>query len=228
MTDVILPVDFLRNISRIADALEKLANNGEPVSPDLVRPIEDFSKFEWESINASVVRFDSDGPTHVEYDGAVWTRRSPQNKYDSAIFFSRANGKDAEGNVKYLRLITFKTIKDADPLPPKAAQAVNNHTTPAPTQPPLAKAQPAPAATGAVPITLPQYYAESDRLKILRPAADAIAAFAGVKSGGDYSFAFGMLDYFAKAKAAGMNFEHAKKTLLDAGDAQKAIQKLPK
>lgn len=133
----------LHYLERIAVALEKLARGNEPEEPNYVKPIDDFRVFNWESIGASIVQQDADGPTHLEHGGFIWTRRSPQNKFDAAIWFSRPNGKDADGNVKYLRLITFRPIKEADPLPRKAAEmaqaqperrpaAAPNHATPTP------------------------------------------------------------------------------------------------
>jgi hypothetical protein len=116
-------IDILYQLKRIADSLERLANNGEPVSPNLERPISEFKNFDWSSIDASIVRSDKDGPTHVEYGGLIWIRRSPENKYEPAIWYSRTAGKDDEGKTRYLRLITFKTVKDADPLPEKVEAA---------------------------------------------------------------------------------------------------------
>lgn len=113
-------------LERIAVALEKLARGNEPEELNYVKPIDDYRAFAWEGIGASIVQQDADGPTHVEQGGFLWTRRSPQNKFEPAIWFSRPNGKDDDGNVRYLRLITFRTIKDADPLPRKAAEAAHN------------------------------------------------------------------------------------------------------
>lgn len=117
--------ELIRQLTRIADALERVANGGEPTSPDMRRPIEEYKTFDWGAIGASVVNADADGATMVEYAGTLWTRRSPVNKFEPAIWFSRANGKDADGAVKYLKLITFQSIRDADPLPKKAAELAN-------------------------------------------------------------------------------------------------------
>jgi hypothetical protein len=117
--------ETLKLLARIADALERLANNGQPTSPDMRRPIEEYASFDWPSIGASVVQSDRDGATLVEYGGFLWTRRSPANKFDPAIWFSRAAGKDAEGNVLYLRLLTFQTIKAPEALPEKARQVAH-------------------------------------------------------------------------------------------------------
>ncbi len=107
-------------LSRIAIALESQVRALGPIEPNLVRPLSEYAAFDWSSIGARVVQSDpSDpsGPTHVEHDGALYTRRSPQNKYGAAIWFSRSVGRDEEGGTQYIRLITFKPLGDADPLP---------------------------------------------------------------------------------------------------------------
>jgi hypothetical protein len=120
---------LLQLLERIAQALETLARAGAPAEPNYVKPLADYRGFAWESIGASVVQEDADGPTHVEWGGALWTRRSPANKFDPAIWFSRAAGKDSEGNVNYLRLITFKPVKEAEALPGKVAAATAKKDT---------------------------------------------------------------------------------------------------
>lgn len=144
-----LTSEMLRQFTRIADALERMANGGEPTAPDMRRPIEDYRTFDWSGMGASVINADKDGPTHIEYAGTIWTRRSPSNKFDPAIWFSRAAGKDDEGNVKYLRLITFASIKGADPVNPKAIQAAGNAPAaekPAPKVEPSVDGRPTPKA----------------------------------------------------------------------------------
>jgi len=126
-------------LKRIAAALETLSRAGEPEEPNLVRPIGEFGGFDWAGIGASVVQSDRDGPTHLEHGGYLWTRRSPSNKFDPAIWFSRPAGKDDAGEIRYLRLITFRKIGEADPLP-DAVKPVGNGQ-PAASQP--AASQPA-------------------------------------------------------------------------------------
>lgn len=151
------------SMERIAIALEKIARGNEPEEPNYVKPIEDFRAFDWEIIGASIVQQDADGPTHVEHGGFIWTRRSPQNKFDPAIWFSRPAGKDADGNVKYLRLITFRPIKEADPLSRKAAEMAQ-------AQPERKPATPAPAAT-----SRPESHNDSES-RTSAPAPDPFAA----------------------------------------------------
>jgi len=117
-------IDILHQLTRIADGIEFIAHQGEIPEPNYVRQIGEYPSFNWPSIDAEIVKSDKDGATIVLWNGALYTRRSPSNKFEPAIFFSRAAGKDAEGNVKYYRLITFRTIKDADPIPDKVAAAI--------------------------------------------------------------------------------------------------------
>jgi hypothetical protein len=116
---------------RIAAALETIARGSEPEEPNLQKPIEEFAGFNWDSIGATVVKKDANGPTHLEYGGYLWIRRSPTNKYGPAIWFSRSAGKDAEGNTRYLRLISFRTVGEADPLPEKASALLEKSKPPA-------------------------------------------------------------------------------------------------
>ena len=130
-------------LERIAVSLERLSNDGKPAAPNLVRPMDEFWNFDWAAIGAEIVKDDADGPTHVQHNGALYTRRSPVNKYEPAIWYSAPAGKDAEGNVEYVRLITFKTFGDADPLPGKVAN--NGHKATAAQQAQTTR-QPAPQA----------------------------------------------------------------------------------
>jgi len=107
-------------LSRIAIALETLAQANAP-APNFVKPIGAYHEFDFTTIGAKVVARDRLGVTAVEWGGYQWTRRSPANKFDVAIWFSRPNGKDLEGEVKWLRLITFKKTSDAEEIPTKVA-----------------------------------------------------------------------------------------------------------
>lgn len=113
-------------LHHIAAALESLARAQGPVELNLVKPLADYPGFPWDSIDASVVKGDQYGPTHVEHGGYVYTRRSPQNKFGEAIWYSRAAGKAEDGTTTYARLITFKKLADAESLPDKVVQAVKS------------------------------------------------------------------------------------------------------
>lgn len=147
-------VEFI--LERIAIALEAMASNGKPASPNYTRPIEQFHSFDWESVHASVIRADNDGPTHVEWGGETWTRRSPSNKFGAAIWYSRANGKDEEGNVLYLRLITFKEMSDADPLPNKVRDEAGKAPVHQPAKPMVSAPAEVPAQAKKLPIRSPE------------------------------------------------------------------------
>jgi len=78
----------------------------------------------WSSIGAIVLNRDSDGVTAVEWNGQVFTRRSPSNRYDGAVWYSRHLGKDSDGNMRYARLISFRALSDAEPIAAKAKKAI--------------------------------------------------------------------------------------------------------
>lgn len=202
-------------LERIADALERLVSGNKPGAPDIVRPIDQYAAFDWSSIDAEVVKADDDGPTHVSHKGRLFTRRSPQNKFDPAIWYSTPAGKDDEGNVQYLRLITFKTIADAEPLPRKLSSDAR----------PAVAAKPEPVSNP------PE---SEDRLAIYRAEAarkgvspDAAAAILK-EAGDDPRKAEHYLAYFVSAKAAGLKFSAAVELFRQSGsDVQFAIKALP-
>jgi len=112
-------------LDRIARALEAIALVQAP-APNYTRPLAAFGTFDFASINALVKAHDASGPTIVEWGGYNWTRRnSVDKKKGNAIWFSRVGGGTvAEGNVKWLRLITFKD-KSAEPEPLAEKLAAN-------------------------------------------------------------------------------------------------------
>lgn len=167
-------IALLAVLDDIAASLRTIAASAPQTTPDYQRRLEEFAGFDWQAIGATVLDTDNDGPAAVEWRGRRYTRRAPQNKFDAAIWFSRASGRDEDGTVHYERLITFKVQAEPEPLPAKAKQALaavapaaqngNGHSqkaavlaTPAPAvataaQPtPVAPAtaQPAPAAASA-------------------------------------------------------------------------------
>lgn len=148
------------NLAGIRAALEQIAAFMAPAGPSYKRPIGEYLTFDWSSIGAEVVKSDEFGPSVVEWNGKLWTRRSPENKFGEAIWFSAPAGKDADGNVKYDRLITFKPLADAEPISrgaerqiaagrPAAQPATGlRGQAPAETTPPPPKAQPAAEIAG--------------------------------------------------------------------------------
>jgi len=96
-------------LHRIATALEAIALSKAP-APNFVRPISEYAEFDFNAIGAKVAAHDRHGPTMLEWGGYQWTRRSPSNKFGSAIWFSRPIGKDETG-VRYARLIQSKRAR---------------------------------------------------------------------------------------------------------------------
>ena len=134
----------LKQSARLADALESVARSLAPEAPNYQRQLAYYSSFDWSSIGARIVSSDDDGPSHVEWGEYTWQRRSPQNKFGEAIWFSRPLGKDAEGNVKYVRLITFRQPSEVEPIPSKVSKAAETGKPTAPTTPAPASASPNP------------------------------------------------------------------------------------
>jgi hypothetical protein len=111
-------------LDRIARALETLAMANAP-APNFAKPIQMYANFEFEGIGAKVKAKDTHGVSAVEWGGYIWTRRSPQNKFGEAIWFSRPLGKAEDGSVKYARLITFRKFTEAEPLPARTERAAS-------------------------------------------------------------------------------------------------------
>lgn len=109
---------------RIESHLSRLAIAANP-APNFRKPLREFPDFDWSAIGAKVLGSDKDGASAVEWNGMVFTRRSPSNKFDVAIWFSRAVGKDEAGNNKYERLITFNKPSEADEIPKKVAKELS-------------------------------------------------------------------------------------------------------
>ena len=125
---------FLEIQHRQMLALEKLASAVERLvpttttAPNLTAPLESFASFDWVSIGATVERADQYGAAIVSWRGLQYVRRSPSNKYQEIIFFSRCTGKDDDGNNRYERLISFKPMSkiDVEPLPERVSRIVNS------------------------------------------------------------------------------------------------------
>lgn len=122
-------------LHRIAVALETLAMANAP-APNFAKPIEAYAPFDPSTIGAIGKERDEHGWTALEWGGYIWTRRSPQNKFGEAIWFSRPVGKNADdGSVKYIRLITFRKFTEAEPLPRKVEALVDAAKKPEATHP---------------------------------------------------------------------------------------------
>jgi len=172
-------------LNRIASALEAIALTKAP-APNFVRPIGEYAVFEFESIGAKVTARDQHGVTAVEWAGYQWTRRSPSNKFGSAIWFSRAAGKDEAGSVRYVRLITFREPTEPEPLPGKVAaqiesvhtQAGQAMTQPAAVPAPAPAPAPAPSPAPSTPSSQAKPAAGNGRSALIKTPAWTTAATA--------------------------------------------------
>jgi hypothetical protein len=121
--------EILRMIAASLQAVEshlrQIAVSSNP-APNYQRPLNEYLTFDWTSIGATVLNRDGDGVTAVEWNGQVFTRRSPNNKFDAAVWFSRHLGQDADGNKRYARLIVFRALSDAEPITAKAKKAIRS------------------------------------------------------------------------------------------------------
>ncbi|MGF1490600.1 MAG: single-stranded DNA-binding protein [Prochloraceae cyanobacterium] len=90
--------------------INDLENDLELKDPDYQKNLADYQNFDWSSIGAKVIVKDSDGVSSVEWGGKIYKRRSPDNKFTPAIWFSRHDGE------QYQKLITFKKIDPAEPI----------------------------------------------------------------------------------------------------------------
>jgi DdrB-like protein len=113
------------SLQGVESHLCQIANSSNP-APNYQRALSEYPGFDWLSIGATVLKRDDDGATAVEWNGQVFTRRSPNNKFNAAIWFSRCTGKDADDNNRYARLISFRAVSDAEPIAAKARKAIGS------------------------------------------------------------------------------------------------------
>jgi hypothetical protein len=113
------------SLQEIESHLRQIAISSNP-APNYQRSLSEYPGFDWSRIGAAVLKEDSDGVTVVEWNGKTFTRRSANNKYPEAIWFSRPAGKDADGNIRYERLVTFKRPSEAEPIAAKAKRAISS------------------------------------------------------------------------------------------------------
>jgi hypothetical protein len=108
MNDVLLAlVKHVAGIeARLAEISAALQASGDDGGPNFYRPLDEYPAFDWTSIGAAVVSEDRCGATVVRYQGREYKRRS-HPKYGTQVWFSRGAGRDEEGNVSYVRLVTF-------------------------------------------------------------------------------------------------------------------------
>jgi hypothetical protein len=121
-----------RTLQMIAESLQgvelhlrEMSISSNP-APNYRRPLSDYQDFDWGTIGAIVLKEDKDGATEVEWNGQVFTRRSAENHFDAAVWYSRCVGKDSDGKNKYLRLISFKPPTESGPIGAKAKKAIGS------------------------------------------------------------------------------------------------------
>lgn len=117
--------DILRDMYTTLIAVRHIVQSTQPT--DYQYDLSAFPNFDWDKIGAAVVERDRYGAAAVTWGGHTYIRRSPQNKFGEAIWFSRCTGKGETGENVYERLITFKRHKQcASPVP----ERVLSHLTP--------------------------------------------------------------------------------------------------
>ena len=108
--------DILRDTHTTLMAVQRIVQPNQ--SPDYQYDLSAFPNFDWDMIGAAVTQSDRYGAAAVTWGGHTYIRRSPQNKFGEAIWFSRCTGKGDNGDNVYVRLITFKRhLSKAEPLP---------------------------------------------------------------------------------------------------------------
>jgi hypothetical protein len=111
-----LGVCHVNGFDKLERALIKLAAAVNP-SPDYRQPLARYGSFNWQSIDAVVMNSDGGGPTFVKWGGLVYTRRCKvDQRFGSAIWYSKSAGKNGDGENKYHTLIKF-----TDKISPPAA-----------------------------------------------------------------------------------------------------------
>jgi ssDNA-binding DdrB-like protein len=111
------------SLQGVESHLRQIAISSNP-APNYQRTLSEYPTFDWSSISATVLSRDDDGATTVEWNGQMFTRRSADNRFQEAVWFSRHLGQDADGNKRYARLITFRALSDAEPIAAKAKKAI--------------------------------------------------------------------------------------------------------
>lgn len=95
-----------RSLERIALALESGMSTRS--APNYQASFDEYKNFNWAEIGAKIEQVDNYGVATVLWGGNRFVRRSPENSYGAAIYFSRCIGKDESGKNQYERLISFK------------------------------------------------------------------------------------------------------------------------
>ncbi len=132
MTDILEKDAVVDRLDKLCQLVAQIAANLKPKAPNYRHPITAYWTFDWPTIGAMPVASDQQGVSAVQWAGYTWMRRSSGGKFGKAIWFSRSDGKDEEGNNNYLRLITFKELSDPEPLDGRVVgmRPISNAPTP--------------------------------------------------------------------------------------------------
>jgi DdrB-like protein len=76
------------SLQGVESHLRQIAVSSNP-APNYQRHLSEYPTFDWPSIGATVLNRDGDGVTAVEWNGQVFTRRSPNNKSESIVFCAK-------------------------------------------------------------------------------------------------------------------------------------------
>ena len=110
---------ILQTQQLILARLDRLVDNIEINDPEIERSLSEYKNFDWKAIRARVIEIDSDGVALVEWRGKIYKRRSPDNKFSPAIWYSPKEGDS------YKKLITFKDFGSIEPLGRKVITQLN-------------------------------------------------------------------------------------------------------
>lgn len=114
-------------LAEINESLKTIARAHKPPAPNWKRPLKDYGLAFFQAKGIKIIEQDEHGPTLVSFDDELYTRRVPSNqKYGMAVWFSRAVGKDEDGENQYETLVRFKDFTPAEPMDNKTAKAVEN------------------------------------------------------------------------------------------------------
>lgn len=117
------------DLTRIAKALENIAQAMLPESPCYRRPLAFYADFDFAEIGAEVLKTDQVGAVYVRWGGHIWKRRVGTGKFGDAVWFSRANGKSEDGSNDYAVLVKFQNMGDVEAVPPSMVSKVSARKT---------------------------------------------------------------------------------------------------
>lgn len=238
-----ISADYIANMVKgIAPAIERLAAAVEGLAPeagapDILADLAEYKGFNWAEIGAEVKSSDKFGPTRVSYRGKIYTRRSPVNKFEPVIWFSRCSGKNGDGENKYERLIMFKDLEkfDPDPLSQKLVDIIKKKMAEKKAVPPIEEKKGFKHNAG-----YSEYFTKAKKAGINTEDARALAEISGIDfnvayKNTDYGKALMVLDYttrYFKANSNSIMANFINQLLVEIeeyqGDVERALNHLSK